>query len=382
MQPKRILYLIDTGGPGGAESVFSTLVERLDPARWRPVPVVPVQDWLFRRLQSRGFEPLLLPSRRSFDVSYLARIIRVARGERVSLIHAHLLAASVYGSVAGYVVGLPVVCTFHGKADVSPGGRLLSVKLRIMRQLACRIVFVSQSLQEFFISLGLDPGKTEVIHNGIDMQDFAAGADQSFRRELAIGEDEVLIGAIGNIRRPKAYPILLRAAGLLKEQGLPCRFVIVGDTDGEHALYGELVALRETLGLRDSLFFTGFREDIPRILRSLDVCVVSSSSEGFSLTTVQALAAGVPVVATQSGGPEEIIANRQAGLLVPADSPVRLAEGIRVLVLDARTRAQMASRGRQLVREQFGLEAMLARYEAVYEQCLGAGAAACAAEEA
>lgn len=369
-RPRRVLFLIDTGGPGGAETVFSSLVERLDPTGWQPAPAVPSRDWLYYKLESMGVEPVLLPTTGPFDLRYLVRIIRAARSTNAQLIHAHLLTSSVYGCIAGLLLRLPVVCTFHGTADISPADRHLNFKFRILRNRAARIVFVSRYLQQRFESLGLNATQSEVIPNGIDVALYESNGRGSLRGPLGADGHAILVGAIGNVRSPKAYDILLKALAILKQTGPRCRCVIVGDTKGVPELTHQLLELRNALGLEAEVDFTGFREDIPRILRSLDICTVSSSSEGFSLTTVQALAAGVPVVATRSGGPEEIIEDGHTGILVPTGNPEALAEAIRELALDADLRRRIGRCGRETVRRRYDVAGMVARYEILYERIL------------
>src|SRR5262245_66208871 len=112
--PRTVLHLIDTGGPGGAETIFLNLVTGLDPARWRSVAVVPVKDWLWGALEAEGIEPILLPSVGSFDIKLLTSVMSLALKHRADLIQTHLFTSAVYASVAATPLGLPVVCTFHG----------------------------------------------------------------------------------------------------------------------------------------------------------------------------------------------------------------------------------------------------------------------------
>lgn len=370
MGRRTILHLIDTGGPGGAETVFLDLVCRLDRERWRSVAVVPEEDWLAEALRRRGEEPLLVPTRGPFDFGYLRSLIQLVRREGVSLIHTHLFSTSVYGSVVGAVCRVPVVCTFHGQADAA-GERFRRAKLQILNRSGSRVVFVSESLRRFFLELGgLNPARTEVIYNGIDTEQFAPRADRSFRDEVGVGPDEPLIGAVGNVRESKDYPNFLRAAALLHRRDPRYRFVVVGDSRPS-PLMSEVLALRAELGLESVVTFTGFREDVERVMAALDVFVVSSSAEGFSLTTVQAMAAGLPVVATRCGGPEEILRNGDVGVLVPTRSPEALADAVQRLVDRPAERRRITLAARAEAESRFALTSMVSGYETLYERCLG-----------
>lgn len=367
---RTVLHLIDMAGPGGAETILFDLARGLDRDRWRPVAAVSEAGWLSDALRREGIDPWIVPPQRAFDLGYLRALLGVVRRERVELIHAHLLGPGVYGSLAGRLSGVPVVCTFHGQADVAPDESYRAAKFRIIDRRKNRVVFVSEALRRSVIGENrLAAGRTRVIHNGIDVGVFRPGSDGALRRELGIAPGQVLVGAVGNLRTSKAYPDLLHAAALLRAKSDAYRFVVVGDNRGP--MHGELLALRDRLGLREAVHFTGFREDVPRVLRSLDVYVISSHAEGFSLSTVQALACGVPTVATRCGGPEEIVEDGVSGVLVPARDPAALAGAVHGLAGDPERRARLARAGRAAVEERFATAAMVRGYEAVYEELLG-----------
>lgn len=368
MVRRTVLHLIDTGGPGGAETIFLNLVEGMPTRGWRSVAVVPTRDWLAQTLEARGITPILVPTDRAFDVPYLARVAALARGHDVDVIQAHLLTSSVYGSLAGRLTRRPVVCTFHGHADVAPDESLKGLKFRIIDRRSNRVVFVSEALRRAVLArTGIDAGRTRVIPNGIDGASFRPREAGDLRDELGVRSDEILLGAVGNVRPSKAYDVLLHATARLRRRSVRCRVVVVGQAKGP--LFRELEALRDRLGLGDVVSFVGFRQNVERWINACDVYVISSSAEGFSLSTVQALACGTPVVATRCGGPEEIVEDGRTGLLVDAGSPEALAGAIETLVRDADRRSRLARAAPDSVRKRFTLDAMLDEYERLYAEC-------------
>jgi len=365
-----ILHVIDTGGPGGAETVFLELVTRLADDGWRCVPLVPNRDWLLEALNSRGFQPFVVPSTRGFDGVYLLRLLGLARQERALLIQTHLLASAVYGSLAARLLRLPLVATFHGVVDIPMDDPLLKLKARILARRATRVVCVSESLREAIGPRFLVGGtRSTVVRNGIVIKSQAIDGP-CFRSSLGIRPDTWLIGAVGNIRASKDYSTLLRAAAILHARLASFHVVIVGDTRSG-PLHGELLALRSELGLDDMVTFTGFREDTPSVFAALDAYVLSSSQEGFSLSTVEAMAAGKPVVATRSGGPEEIITHGHDGLLVPVGDPEALADALDRVRSNPELSRALGDRGRVTARERFSVERMVAEYAAIYQELLG-----------
>lgn len=366
--PRSILHLIDTGGPGGAETVFLRLVAGLEPT-WTGLAVVPYEGWLSESLRKAGQIPRVLSGRRSFDITYLWRLIRLCREQHVDLIHAHLLTSAVYGSVAARVLGLPLVFTFHGVPDLRGAGRFRRVKYRLLDRPRNHGVFVSRSLRDALLpELRLRSVETHVIHNGIvgeaDLPDTTSGSSR-----LALAAEGPVVGAIGNIRPAKDYATLIRAAALVQA---PATFIVAGEIDGD--VFDPLLRLKDELGLGDRFRFIGFSHDVAGLLSAFDVLVVSSTTEGFSLAVVEAMAAGVPVVATRCGGPEEIVEDGVTGLLVPPADPRALAGAIdHVLAADA-LRTRLGANGKRAARERFSERGMTAAYSSLYERVLEGGA--------
>jgi glycosyltransferase involved in cell wall biosynthesis len=370
MTRPRILHLIDTGGPGGAETVYLELARGLPRLGWESVPIVPEDDWLAGALRAEGFEPPTLVSTGRFDLTYARALRALIRRERIDLVQTHLLGTSVYARLACLAASVPVVSTFHGVPDISPSDRLLRVKLRLLRGESNRLVCVSEPLARHVASLGYG-GHIDVIPNGIDVHAFAAARDGRLRSELGVAPEVTLLGAVGNVRPSKAYPVLLDAFARVRRTLPTARLVVAGQAQG--ALYDELKAQRARLGLEGAVDFIGFRSDVAEVLHALDVFVLSSSDEGFSLAVVQAMAAGLPVVATRCGGPEQIVGDSGAALLVPPNDPGALAEAIVRVVGQDDLAGRLRAAARQRAVEAFSLERMLGDYDALYRHCLSRG---------
>lgn len=355
-----VLHLIDTGGPGGAEKIFLQLATHLDVARFRSVPVVSKKGWLSGQLSGNGLEPKIIPSKGSFNLNYLLRLSQVLRQERADVVLAHLYGSAVYASLLGLVHRTPVISVFHGQTDVSATGRFNGIKAGIVRRGSRRLVFVSKHLRDDLAVTLRSSSRSVVIPNGIDTEIFSPGRDISIRSELDLPARTRLIGAIGNIRAPKAYDILLNAIRILGTRVDRIHLVVAGDADGK--LGQQLMRLRDELGLERHVSFLGHRADVVRILRNLDVFVLSSTTEGFSLACIEAMACGVPVVATESGGPQEILEGG-AGVLVPPRDPAALAAAIeRVLCSPGRAEGMIANASER-VKNRYSVTGMLARYE-------------------
>ena len=364
---RTVLHLIDTGGPGGAETLLHRLVADFAAAGHKNVVVISRDSWLADRIRELGISPIILPSEGSFNVGYLRALLRLIRESGPDIIFAHLYGSAIYGSIAGRIAGVPVVTVLHGQSDVDPAARFATLKALVVRGGARRIVFVSAQLaRELATRLGLDRQRLEIIENGINVEAFRPGQDPTLRRELGLAADALVVGAIGNVRAPKAYDVLLDAARIVCDQTDKVRFVVAGQGDG--VLHEALQAQRERLGLGGRFYFLGFRSDTSSILRGLDLFVLSSRTEGFSIACLEAMACGVPVVATRSGGPEAIVVDGESGLLVPPGSPAALADAMLRLLEDRRLRQRLADGGRTRVVEHFDERRMLARYRALIDE--------------
>lgn len=360
-----VLHVIDTGGPGGAETVFLQTATRLDPARFQPTAVVGGTGWLQKQLEESGLPPCIVPAKGSFNVRYLSMLLRLARQHGSNVIVAHLYGSSVYASLAGTLLSVPVVSVLHGQSDVPDAERFSSLKAALVRRGSRKVIFVSERLADHLRPrFGLPASQCAVIPNGVDTTIFRPARDRSLRIELGLSADTVLLGAIGNIRRPKGYEVLLSAARALVDRSQRFHLVIAGDH--ANGLGRELAQLNVELGLEGHVTFLGLRPDVPRVLNNLDVFVLSSHTEGFSIACIEAMACGVPVVATRSGGPEQILEG-EAGLLVPTADPASLASAIERIISSRELAATLTERAMRRVHEQYSLTTMLSRYEGLLE---------------
>lgn len=364
----RILHLIDTAGPGGAETVLIHLVDGLEERGWESRVLVPRADWLYEQLAKRGVDCRLAESRGRASFRLLLSLIREIKDFGPHLIHAHFMGSGVYGTIASSLSnGAPLVCTFHGTPDVDPDDRLLGLKARILSRSRNRIVYVSHHLRRHLEPiLGVPSRLGEVIHNGIPFPE-----EEPPKNALTlegIEPDARLIGAVGNLRPAKDYPNLLRAAQHVCRSDPKAEFVIAGNGPGE--VLQDLRDLQRSLGIEGKVHFLGFRSDVRSILAAIEVFVSSSETEGLPLASVEAMAMGKPVVLTDCGGVPEVVEDGRSGLLVPVKSPQALADGVLRLLGDRELAEQLGKAGRARVRAAFSLRSMLDGYTHLYERLL------------
>jgi glycosyltransferase involved in cell wall biosynthesis len=213
--------------------------------------------------------------------------------------------------------------------------------------------------------------RVSVVHNGVRLPPRIQRSEAcvAWRRELGIGDADVLFGTVAVFRPVKDLHTLIEAMALLAKTNPRARLALIGTGRQKE----ELEAAVTRLGLSAVVFFPGFRRDATQLLGALDVFVLSSLSEGISLALLEAMAAGVPSIATAVGGNLEIISNPSCGLLVPPRSPHDLAAAMSSLADDSPRRRDLIAGGRRRVEEAFSLSRMVLAYEALYRKLANEG---------
>ena len=365
-----ILHTIDTTGPGGAETVFIDIASGLSAERYRSLVCIRGEGWVNDELRRRGFDPVIIPAKGSFNTRYLRSLVALIRRERVDLVQSHLLGANVYCSLAGLLSSTPVVSTFHGQVDIGLNERFRRLKSAAINRGSDRIVAVSNRLREDILSqTALRPDKLQVIFNGIDTQAFQSGSAAPLRERFGWQADTIIVGCLGNVRPAKGYDILLEAVVRAKQSGSNLRFVIAGQ--GRADLDEQLGRVMDEHGLHEHVKFLGFIDDAAGFLAGLDVFLLPSTSEGFSIATIQAMSAGLPVVVTRSGGPEEIVTHRETGIMIEPGDADAIWQALSTLQQEPDLCRSLAEQGKRYAETTFGIEAMIGAYSALYEELIG-----------
>jgi glycosyltransferase involved in cell wall biosynthesis len=359
-----ILHTIDTTGPGGAETVFLNIINGLDTSKFQSTVAICGKGWVNDQLVKDGWRPLFLSAEGSFNIRYILQLISIIRKKKIDIIHSHLIGSNVYCSLAGWICGVPVISTFHGFVDTASTDSLLKLRFILINRGSDKIVFVSQQLKNHFINnYRINSDKCLTIYNGIDLERFQLCNSDRIRHELGLNQHHILIGSIGNIRPAKGYDHLLRAAAKIVALHPECRFIIAGE--GSDALFADLLSLKSLLGLDEKVFFLGFRSDVAEILNSLDIFVLPSTSEGFSIATIEAMACHKPVIVTKSGGPEEIV-NDKNGIMVHPGQVDELAKAVITLIKNDGVSDEYIQNAYDTVWDKFSKQRMIDEYMRLY----------------
>jgi sugar transferase (PEP-CTERM/EpsH1 system associated) len=376
-----IAHVIHRMDLGGMENGLVNLINGLPRERFRHAIVSLTDSTDFaERLERDDVEIVSLGKREGNDLRLYARLYHTFRRMRPAIVHTRNLAA-IEAVAPAALAGVPHrIHGEHGRDLQDPDGT--KRKYRWLRRglspWVDRFIALSRELHSYLVeTVGVPASKVVRICNGVDARRFHPGPHgrQSLPPGASVDTNGlVIIGSVTRMQEVKDPVTLARAFVLLVQRGLApkTRLVLVGD--------GPLKArvedvLREGDACRYA-WLAGSRDDVPSLLRSFDVFALSSRIEGISNTILEAMATGLPVVATPVGGNAELVVEGETGSLVPPGDPVALANALARLVEDPALRTAWGRAARARVESEFTLDGMLYRYQDVYEEVLTGASAA------
>jgi glycosyltransferase involved in cell wall biosynthesis len=276
---------------------------------------------------------------------------------------------SVYAALALVTTRIPLISTIHGFADIKGPHLTVWIKCAILRLLGHDIVFVSRALEDQILkSFSILRPKVKTIANGIPTAAFRA----HYRTCPNSVGGTIVFGALGNIRKPKGYGILLEAVAEVRKRVPGVKILVAGQPDSA-GLYQQLLAQRSKLGLEDCVEFLGHVTDVSGFFEQIDCLVSSSLTEGMPLSLMEAMAAGLPVVATRCGGVPELIDHEVHGLLCEPGRTDELASAMIRMAENPSLREKSGKASSERAAKSFSLDAMADRYEELYTSATAAG---------
>lgn len=379
---KTVLLLITELDVGGAERIVFDLATSLDRSHWLPlVAALEGRGIYAARLREAGVEVIDLGVRSRWDVGVVRRLRHLLGSRRIDLLHTHLFHASIIGRLAARPLRLPVISTCHiVERRFAPWRFWLD---RWTGRWCRRIVGVSEAVTRFQQHRTRLPSSLfTTIYNGIDLRRFAErpSREEAWKRlqqgasipgcdkGKGVRDAGPIVGGLGRWDPQKGFDVLLRALATPPLPSLSFRAVLGGYGPEEKRLR----ALAERLGLASRCHWAGYQEDAKDFLSALDLCVLPSRWEGFGLVAVEAMACGVPVVASAVDSLPEIIRDRREGRLVPPEDPRSLALAIAKMIEHPSLREQCSRHALQRAKA-FGLETMVRRYEQLYAEVIEEG---------
>ena len=375
-RPIRVALFATSVAFGGIERVVLNLLRHMPPG----VEIVPIvftrtdceDQTFFERLREMGLRHETLyvnshtPALIVNPVVNLAQAIRIVKNGRFDLIHSHGYRADAFVLVVAKYLGLPFVSTVHGFTPTDPRLRLwCELDARLLRFFP-RVMAVSAPMKDQLVAYGLDAARVDVVINAVEEAAQGGSSRREMRLRLGISESEFVFGFVGRLSDEKGVDHLLQAAESLVAQERSARFVIVGDGPRKD----DLLAATRSRGLEGKVDYVGFQSNTAPWYETFDAFVLPSLSEGTPMALLEAMAHGLPSVATAVGGVPQVVSDGENGLLVPAADRAKLCEAMRSLMTNAQLRAKLSDGAVELVRGSYGVDAWIEHVQDVYAKAL------------
>lgn len=365
----RVLHLITSFEIGGTERQAVELLKRLDGERYDVrLAVLRNEGPFYGEIEGLFPDVPEFPLTSFYNANamkQLARLRRLMLQEKIDILHAHDFYSSFIGGAAARLGGVRVIaCHRHLKLS---DRRAHKLGTRIIHRLAHRILVNSEAIREHIVTHdGARREKIVVIKNGVVPVLPSANSHAQLCKELGLAPDVRLIGIVARLQEVKGHRFFIEAAATVLRSRPDAHFVLVGDGP----LRAEIENHAAELGIVDHLHLLGDRTDVTRLISAFDLLVLASLHEGLPNAVMEAMSAGVPVVATAVGGTKELIADNRTGYLTPPADSAALADRILFALGDEVHREGIVSAARRRIMRSFGIERMVESVEALYDEVM------------
>lgn len=363
----KIVLVIDLLGTGGAERQLIELVKNIDREKFE-ISVVSLSTEktdLLSELIENNIEVKLIDQWGKICIPTFINLYKFIKLKRPDIVHTYLFTASLYGRIVARLAGVPFVISSERSTEVWKKKSYIITDY-ILSKFTNRIIVNAKAIKEMLIKREKIPAKKiQVIYNGLDLNRLISKETniEEIKKKLNIFNGNKIIGIVGRLTKEKDHITFLRAAKIISDYYDNANFLVVGGGD----LRGELEGYASVLGISNKVIFTGKTNNVAETLRAIDVFVSTSLYEGCSNAILEAMASGLPVVATKVGGNPEIVNDGLTGILVPPRNPDLLAEAVLSLLNNPELRKTMGKNGRERIESDFILSKMVSNTEGVYE---------------
>jgi glycosyltransferase involved in cell wall biosynthesis len=347
-----VLELLGNGIVGGMETYVASLVARLPRERFVVTAVCPYECSVSEQLREAGADVLVLPMPQDPLWSSIQAGCAMVRTSGVDVLHAHLPNAHLLAALIGRLTARPVLATIHGR-------QLQTSDLEVHRAAGTFLSTVCRYSYFHALGMGVDARALSCIPNGVDTELYHPATPRSGALHAALQLDAAvpLVGFVGRLSPEKGPEVFVRAAMLLRHLAPAAQCVLCGDGPMRESLQQFV----QSIGLAERVHFVGVRHDMPAIYRELDVWVCTSHSEGLPLALMEAMASGLPVVATRVGGVPDLVEHGLSGWLMAPRDFDGVADAVAGLLASDEQRARMGRRARERAVQQLGLDECVAR---------------------
>lgn len=356
-----IVHVVFSLKCGGLEKMVIDLVSELNKRGYNnSICCLDNEGELLELTTERGIDVFFMNRQNGFDWKLIFKLAKILRKSNVDVVHTHNMGPLFYGSLAAKIANVPVIInTRHGREKKSLYSWVWNINNKV-------VVISDDAKREMHKYNHIKKSRSVVIYNGVDLNKYSFDNYKSnVRKELNLDEDTYIVGTVARLSEEKDQITLINTFYDVAKVISKVRLVLIGDGP----LRNKLEEYAIGLNLRDKVLFLGFRKNIPMLLSGFDVFVLSSLTEGLSLTLLEAMAAKKPIVATNVGGNPEVVVEGITGFLVPPKDTDKMSEAIITLLKNSELRKKMGEAGRKRVEDKFSLDIMVSEYIKTYKLC-------------
>jgi glycosyltransferase involved in cell wall biosynthesis len=371
--PISVLHLISTRGLYGAERVLINLTEHYDTNYFRSITTIllderdPAHDFI-SVLKKQGLSCLVIPCKKWFDLQAYKQVRKALLDQNIEILHCHEMKGRLYGLLLSKSLNIPILTTHHNWVCNKISTTFFEALDAIYIRFIDRIIPVSHTVFQTLRKIHIPASRMKVIINGLDTNIFNKDPSETnkLRHSLDIADGIKIIGMAGRISIEKGPRFFLEAAKILLKSIGNISFVIAGDGP----LKDKMEEYAKSLGIKEHIAFAGFQYDIKTFYGLIDILIMPSLSEGMPMTLMEAMAMGVPAIASRVGGIPDIIDDGKNGILVnPCDSKA-IAEAAHLLLSNNTLYSHISSNARLTIESQFSADRMANLYEEEYRSLL------------
>ncbi|WP_017444355.1 glycosyltransferase [Gayadomonas joobiniege] len=362
---KKILHVTYDMRIGGTERVIINLLKGSDPSYQMSIFCIesPLGPWGVK-LQKQGLAIFQSDRKPGFDRALIRQINKVIKSQKIDIVHCHQYTPWVYGTLASLGTSAKVIFTEHGRFYPDRGSWKRRIVNPILNCFTAHITAISKATAAALSEFEYLPKKQiKVIYNGIEPVSVAPSIAQTLALELGIKDTDLVFGTIARFDPIKNHPLMLRAFTSVLQKYPNARLLIVGDGEEKDTI----IKLANQLGIQDSLIMPGYQSDPSAFLGLMDIFLLSSLSEGTSMTLLEAMSLGKPCIVTNAGGNKEVIADQINGEVCANDDLAAFSSAMLKMAADSELQQKYSVQAKQRFNEIFSVQQMASAYANLYE---------------